>query len=64
MQQAEECTKGKLDLVERSSEINIYFRQNILDKELEAKNNPDLTALDTKTDELNKSKLESNCEKG
>ena len=43
MHQAEEFTKGKLDLVERSLQIDIYFRQNILDKELEAKNNPDLT---------------------
>ena len=60
MQQAEERTKRKLDLLERSFELE---KQKILDEELEAKNNADLVALDSKIDELNRSKFESNCEK-
>ena len=59
MQQAEERTKRKLDLLERSFELE---KQNILDEELEAKNNADLVTLDSKLDELNRSKFESNCE--
>ena len=55
-QQTEERTK-KLDLLER------LFELEILDEELEAKNNADLVALDPKIDELNRSKFESNCEK-
>ena len=39
VQQAEECTKRKLDLLERSLELE---KQKILDEEVEAKNNGDL----------------------
>ena len=35
----------------------------ILDEEFEAKNNAGLLALDSKIDELDRSKFESNCEK-
>ena len=56
----QECKKRTLDLLERSFELE---KQNILDEELEAKNNADLVALDSKIDELNRSKFESNCEK-
>ena len=59
-QQAEKRTKRKLDLLERSFELE---KQNISDEEFEAKNNADLLALDIKIDELNRSKFESNCEK-
>ena len=52
--------RRKLDLLERPFELE---KQKILDEELEAKNNVDLVALDSKIDELNRSKFESNCEK-
>ena len=52
--------RRKLDLLERPFELE---KQRILDEELEAKNNVDLVALDSKIDELNRSKFESNCEK-
>ena len=42
--------------------MNLKNKKN-LDQELEAKNNTDLVALDSKIDELNRSKFESNCEK-
>ena len=45
----QERKKRKLDLLERSFELE---KQNILDEELEAKNNADLVALDSKIDEL------------
>ena len=38
-------------------------KQKILDEELETKNQADLVALDSKSDELNRSQFESNCEK-
>ena len=60
VQQAEECTTRKLDLLERSFEVE---KQKTLDKKLEAKNNADLAALDSNIDELNRSKFENNCEK-
>ena len=60
VQQAEEHTKRKLDLLEQSFELE---KQKILDKEFEAKNNADLVALDSIIDELNRSKFESNCKK-
>ena len=60
VQQAEESTKRKLDLLEQSFELE---KQKILDEELEAKNNAGLVALDSKIDEINRSKFESNCEK-
>ena len=52
--------KKKLDLLEQSFELE---KQKILDEELEAKNNANLVALDSKNDKLNRSKLESNCKK-
>ena len=60
VQQAEERTKRKLDLLEPSFELE---NQKILDEEPETKNNADLVALDFKIDELNRSKFESSCEK-
>ena len=60
VQQAEERTKRKLDLLEQLFELE---KQKILDKEFEAKNNADLVALDSIIDELNRSKFESNCKK-
>ena len=60
MEQAKEYTKRKLDLLERSFELE---KQKILDEEFEAKNNADRVALDSKIDELNRSKFESNFEK-
>ena len=60
VQKVQECKKRKLDLLERSFELE---KQNILDEELVAKNNADFVALDSKIDELNRSKFESNCEK-
>ena len=60
MQKVQERKKRKLDLLERSFELE---KQNILDEELVAKNNADFVALDSKIDELNRSKFESNCEK-
>ena len=60
MQQGEECTKRKLDLLERLFELE---KKKNLDQEFEAKNNADLVELDAQIDELNKSKFESNCEK-
>ena len=60
VQQAEERTTRKLDLLERSFEVE---KQKTLDKKLEAKNNADLVALDSNIDELNRSKFENNCEK-
>ena len=60
VQQAEERTTRKLDLLERSFEVE---KQKTLDKKLEAKNNVDLAALDSNMDELNRSKFENNCEK-
>ena len=60
VQQAEEHTKRKRDLLERLFELE---KQKSLDEHLEAKNNGDLAALDSKIDELNKSKFESNYEK-
>ena len=60
MEQAKEYTKRKLDLLERSFELE---KQKILDEEFEAKNNADRVALGSKIDELNRSKFESNFEK-
>ena len=60
VQQAEERTKRKLDLLEPSFELE---NQKILDEEPETKNNADLVVLDFKIDELNRSKFESSCEK-
>ena len=42
---------------------NELEKQNILDKELGAKINADFVVLDSRIDELNRSKFESNCEK-
>ena len=53
MQQAEKRTNRKLDLLERSSELE---KQIILDEEFKGKNNADLVRLDAKTDALNTSK--------
>ena len=50
-QQVKECTIRKLDLLERSFELE---KQKILDEELEAKNNADLVALNSRIDELNR----------
>ena len=60
MQRVQERKKRKLDLLERSFELE---KQNILDEELVANNNADFVALDSKIDELNRSKFESDCEK-
>ena len=60
MQKVQERKKRKLDLLERSFELE---KQNILDEELVAKNNADIVSLDSKIDELNRSKFESDCEK-
>ena len=60
MQRVQERKKRKLDLLERSFELE---KQNILDEELVAKNNADFVALDSKIDELNRWKFESDCEK-
>ena len=58
MQQAEKRTNRKLDLLERSSELE---KQTILDEEFKGKNNADLVRLDAKTDALNTSKFQINC---
>ena len=42
---------------------NELEKQNILDKELGAKINADFVVLDSRIDELNRSKFESNCKK-
>ena len=60
VQQAEKRTNRKLDLLERSSELE---KQTILDEEFKGKNNADLVRLDAKTDALNTSKFEINCKK-
>ena len=60
VQQAEKSTKRKLDLLEQSFELE---KQKTLDEELEAIKNAGFVALDSKIDELNRSKFESNCEK-
>ena len=53
--------KRKLGLLKQSFELE---KQKILDKEFETKNKADLISLDSKIDELNISKFESNCKKG
>ena len=58
VQQAEKRRKRKLDLLERSFELE---KQTILDEEFKGKNNADLVRLDAKTDALNTSKFEINC---
>ena len=52
MQQVKENTKIKLDLLERSFELEKTKskNKNKIDKEFEAKSNADLVALDTKID--------------
>ena len=60
MQPAKERIKRKSDLLERSFELE---KQTILNEELETKNTAGLVALDSKIDDLNRSKFESNCKK-
>ena len=66
VQQAEERTKGKLDLLERSC-LDLFTldlfeleKQRSFDEEFETKNNADLVALDANIDELNRSKFKNN----
>ena len=66
MQQAEERTKGKLDLLERSC-LDLFTldlfeleKQRSFDEDFETKNNADLVALDANIDELNRSKFKNN----